>query len=169
MSGTAAATLIGLLFVAVTLNADLILAGARPHVKRIAEQAFSNYMVVLVASLLLLIPDQRARVAGAELGVLGALMGAWAVYRLVSALRMSDESFSKRRTQRRLLPSLMGFVLIIASSAQLLLRTGDADALSLVSSGILLLLIAATGTSWDLLVRVAEIRHAAAAAKQRVI
>ncbi|HZU25000.1 MAG TPA: hypothetical protein VFA04_05735 [Bryobacteraceae bacterium] len=168
MSGTAAATLIGLLFVAVTLNADLILAGTRPHVKRIAEQAFNNYVAVLIASLFLLIPDQRGKIAGLELASIGIAMGGWAIYRLGSALRAADESFSKKRTQRRLLPSVLGFLLLIASAAQLLLKAGDADALSLAGSGLLLLLIAATGTSWDLLVRVAEIRHSAEA-KQRGI
>jgi len=37
LTGTAAATLLGLLFVAVTLNAEVILSGARPHIKKIAE------------------------------------------------------------------------------------------------------------------------------------
>ena len=40
LGGTAAATLLGLLFIAVTLNADLILAGRHPHTKHAAEQVF---------------------------------------------------------------------------------------------------------------------------------
>jgi hypothetical protein len=39
-AGTAAATLLGLLSIAVTLNADLILAGRYPHTKHAAEQVF---------------------------------------------------------------------------------------------------------------------------------
>jgi membrane-bound acyltransferase YfiQ involved in biofilm formation len=160
MAGTAAATLIGLLFVAVTLNADLILAGNRPHIKRIAEQAFQNYIVVLLAALFMLMPGTSHRMLATELTAISLIMTAWAVFRLVSALRISDESFSKARTRRRLLPSLLGYALMIAASAQMF-AVMDADALRTLALSAILILISASGTSWDLLVRVAEIRHSA--------
>jgi hypothetical protein len=58
VAGGAAAALLGLLFVALTPNADLILTGNRTHLKRIAEQAFQNYAVVLISALLFAMPHR---------------------------------------------------------------------------------------------------------------
>ncbi len=72
-----------------------MLAGDRPHLKRIAEQAFQNYIAVLLASLLLLIPMQRPRVVATGLLTLGVVMGLWSVYRVSRALAASDEKQPK--------------------------------------------------------------------------
>ncbi len=56
MIGGAAATLLGLLFVSVSLNAEIILGPAHRHSKRLAEQAFQNYLCVLLVSLLVAFP-----------------------------------------------------------------------------------------------------------------
>ena len=75
-----------------------------------------------------------------------------------SALSVSDESFNKLRTLRRLLPSLLGYLLMLVFGWKL--RYGfDTDEARVFAFAPILLLISATGTSWDLLVRVAEIRH----------
>src|ERR1051325_11210391 len=97
LAGTAAATLHGLLFIAVTLNADLILSGSRPHIKRVAEQAFQNYIAVLFLSMLFLVAGQPPRVLAVQTVVLAAFMLAWAIYRLRRALAVSDETFAKSR------------------------------------------------------------------------
>jgi hypothetical protein len=52
----AAATLLGLLFVAVSINATVILGEAREDSKRLVEQAFQNYLAVLLVSLLAIVP-----------------------------------------------------------------------------------------------------------------
>jgi hypothetical protein len=51
VAGGAAATLMGLLFVAVSINAAAILNEARGHLQRLAEQAFQNCATVLLVSL----------------------------------------------------------------------------------------------------------------------
>jgi hypothetical protein len=165
LAGTAAATLLGLLFVAVTLNADLILAGKRPHIKRVAEQAFQNYIAVLLTALLFVSPGQGRRTLAVTLLAEAASMGLWAAYRLARVFRVSDESFSTARTWRRLLPSLLGYVVMIVAGWQMREAFED-DMLRLFSFAVMLLLISATGTSWDLLVRVAEIRHSRATSSE---
>jgi hypothetical protein len=158
LAGTAAATLLGLLFVAVTLNADLILGGHRPHIKRVAEQAFQNYLAVLITSMLFLVHQSGQRVISLQMLAWGVVMLVWAAYRLRHALSRSDETFSKRRTVRRLLPSIVAYIVMIVFGWQL--RHGlDTDEARVFAFAPILLLIAATATSWDLLVRVAEIRH----------
>ena len=109
VGGTAAAALLGLLFVALTLNADPILTGERAHLERMAEQAFQNYTVVLIIALLFVMPHQSWRQLAAILTLIGAAMTAWAVYRLVRTRRISDDHFGLKRTLQRLLPSLVAY------------------------------------------------------------
>lgn len=158
LAGTAAATLLGLLFIAVTLNADLILAGNRPHIKRVAGQAFQNYIAVLLWAMLFLVADQPPHVLAVQAVTLSAVMLVWAIHRLRRALSMSDETFARSRTLRRLLPSVAAYILMLCFGWKL--RQGLAtDEAKVFAFAPILLLLAATGTSWDLLVRVAEIRH----------
>src|SRR5580698_10174066 len=62
-----AATLLGLLFVSVSLNAEAILGSGNKHSKRLAEQAFQNYLGVLVIALLVLIPGISEKDFGVSL------------------------------------------------------------------------------------------------------
>src|SRR5215469_13197969 len=122
LAGTAAATLLGLLFIAVTLNADLILAGSRPHTKRVAEQAFQNYIAVLMLSMIFLEHGYPNRVIAVQMVTLSFVMTLWSVQRLRSALSVSDESFNKSRTLRRLLPSLLGYFLMLEAALRVRYR-----------------------------------------------
>jgi len=157
-AATAAATLLGLLSVAVTLNSDIILLGTRPHLKRIAEQAFQNYLVVVLAALLLLVPDQDWRSIALEMLLAGAIMAAYATFRTVSAWRVSDDDFTRTRTWKRLVPSLLGNLMLVYSGWKY--RSAyDEQAMVLFGLSAIVLIVTATATSWDLLLRVAEIRH----------
>src|SRR3954468_5057695 len=140
LAGTAAATLLGLLFIAVTLNADMILSGARPHVKRLAEQAFQNYVVVLISSLFFLIAGLSARVLTATLLLEGLIMGAWTLSRLAMTLRVADEGFDRVRLWRRMIPSLLGYLMLILGALSLYREPGI-EALQYVAFSALLLLI----------------------------
>ena len=55
--GAASATLTGLLFVALSMNAAVALSRGPEGSRRLAEQAFENYLAVLMVSLLALFPD----------------------------------------------------------------------------------------------------------------
>jgi hypothetical protein len=158
LAGTAAATLLGLLFIAVTLNADLILAGTRPHVKRLAEQAFQNYIVVLIAAMFLLLAELPARVLATTLLLLATVMGGWTLFRVAASVRVADESFGRTRVWRRLWPSLAGYGLMVLGAIKTL-HGFEREPVQYFSSALLILLIAATAIAWELLVRVAEIRH----------
>jgi hypothetical protein len=57
LSGTAAATIIGLLFVAVTLRQDIRNAPANSLVRAMVTQNFTNLLVVLLFSLYFMVPD----------------------------------------------------------------------------------------------------------------
>src|SRR5438067_1197380 len=61
-----AAALLGLLFVAVSLNLDDIGHAARLDLRVLAEQAFQNFLFALVVALFLLVPTPFSSPASAE-------------------------------------------------------------------------------------------------------
>ena len=58
--GTSAAALMGLLFVATSLNAAAALTGGPQGLRGLTQQAFENYLAVLMVSLLALFPDMAS-------------------------------------------------------------------------------------------------------------
>jgi hypothetical protein len=124
VTGGAAATLLGLLFVAVSLNAAQILGAGRESPRRLAEQAFQNYSTVIVVSLLALFPDLTPTHFGlAVIGVTTA-SGVWVLVRLYFTVTTSKGG-ARRYFLRRQLGSLIGFALLLFSSATMLLSRGD--------------------------------------------
>src|SRR5580704_15545681 len=83
--GAAAATLTGLLFVAMSMNAAAAL-GAGPHgSRRLAEQAFENYLAVLMVSLLALFPDMTLLIFGRITLIVTSTWALWVLVRLYQA------------------------------------------------------------------------------------
>jgi len=113
---------------------------------------------MLGASMFFLIPSRSVRVLATELLCLGAVMSVWVLLRFMSASRVRDESFSRTRVWRRMLPAALGYATLLVAGWNL--RYGyDADIFDWFMLAMLLLLVTATAISWDLLVRVAEIKH----------
>ncbi len=159
MTGAAAATLLGLLFVSVSLNADVILGPAHKHSKRLAEQAFQNYLCVLLVSLLVAFPRISALSLGNAMFWTTAFWGAWVIWRVYQVVTEAPTNETRRRALRRYLPTLLGFGALIYASARMTLKQGDFT--DYIAAGSILLLIAATVASWELLIRVAEEKYAA--------
>ncbi|MGA3156402.1 MAG: hypothetical protein ABSE43_02395 [Steroidobacteraceae bacterium] len=156
LTGGAAATLLGLLFVAVSINAPLILGPGRESTRRMAEQAFQNYSAVIVISLVALFP--RITVAHFGLAVLGvtAASGAWALIRLYLTLARPDGG-SRTYSLRRHLPSIAAFGMLLYSAATMFISSEDHR--DLLASAIVVLLSSATLVAWELLVRISEVRE----------
>ena len=158
LQGTAGATLMGLLFVAVALNSDLILSNEHPQTKLRSEQAFQNYMTVVVISHIFLFPGVTRQAVALALILQSAIMVGLAAYRLFRTAQHRDDTVDPTHHWRRLLPSLVAHGLILYGCKRVLTK-GEADAIQFLGFGTLLLLISATVTSWEMLVRIAEIRH----------
>ncbi len=158
LEGAAAATLMGLLFVAVALNSDLILAGGRSHTKMRAEQAFQNYIAVLFVALMELLPHMPVNVLSVSLLTQSVVMIVYAAYRLLKTEKESVIPFNRRHHWRRMISSMLGYGLMIYGSRQVLHQDPESG-FYLVGCGTILLLISATISSWELLIRVAEIRY----------
>jgi hypothetical protein len=157
--GGAAATLLGVLFVAVSLNSDLILAGDRPQSKLRAELAFRNYISVLLSAALVHLPNIPNQVLGLSLSVQSAALAMFALVRLPKVPIFGDSTFGRWHHVRRLIPSFIAYALLLRGGMWIYIRP-NADGFDFIGLAIIILLMSATVTSWELLTKIAEIRHA---------
>jgi hypothetical protein len=124
----------------------------------LAEQAFQNYLVVMLVSLLALFPSLKlAEVGYATLG-LTALRGISALRRLYWAGMQPYEGSSRWQSWRRQYPSLIGFALLIFSASRMALDSGDYR--TLFAAATVVLLFSATVVAWELLLRIAAEKRA---------
>jgi modulator of FtsH protease len=155
--GTASASLIGLLFVALSINLDAVTGPSRDDLRAFAEQAFASFTVVLLIAAIFLIPTGGPSSIGVAYVALGGgacarmLRRAPAIWRALRRGELGGAVF-----WRFLLPA--GAVLGLLVSG-LGLIGGVASALYWLVAVILGLLMSAARSSWDLLVRVGEDRR----------
>ena len=153
-SGTAAATLVGLLFVGLSLHIRVVVAHA--EVRSLARVTLANFFAVLVVSLLLLAPLGDASITG------GLLLGAGA-FSLLLLVRPAHSGLRGRHAKTlptRVLLSrfgLSGFCYVLLAVMGALMNAGQvSNGLSGLLGVIMLLLIVAVRNTWDLLVTVAD-------------
>jgi hypothetical protein len=152
VTGGAAAALLGLLFVSVSINAAAALAPGRETSSRLAEQAFQNYLAVILVSLLALYPQVTMPSFGLSVLCVTAVSSVWVLIRLY--LTMARPHEARLMALRRHFGSLVGFGAMIFAAAKMALNQG-VD-LNLFATGVLVLLGSATVVSWELLVRMAR-------------
>src|ERR1700728_2652658 len=87
MLGAAAATLLGLLFVSVSINADAILGESHKHAMDLAEQAFHNYLAAVIISLAVFYPGISNSSLGSAILCLSVLYAIRLLVRLYNSLR----------------------------------------------------------------------------------
>jgi uncharacterized membrane protein len=156
MAGTAGATLVGLLFVSVSLHADLITDPAATGVLATARRAFSNFIVVILISLIFLIPEQSPHGLGIPLVIFGlfAVMGTASVVRVLQREkpRLVDLLGSAGAIGRLSMGLVSSLGLLILAGTIL---SGSTDYLDWLVGVIGVLLIGAADSSWSLLLDLA--------------
>ncbi len=152
--GAASATLLGLLFVAVSVNAAAALGAGDRATSGLTEQAFQNYFAVMLVALLALFPDLPPRIFGFV--ALSALTGrgAWLAVRLVQLARSGAPRRMTLRAARRHLTSAIGFALLLAAAFEM--ARGRVDEYNMLAAATVVLLFAATTVSWELLRQIAN-------------
>ena len=156
LAGQTAATLLGLLFVSVSINAEMILGESHRHSRRLAEQAFQNYLCVVAVSILDFFPHiDRFAYAQSVLWV-SAVWGAWAVARTAQAFLRPPPDQPMMLRLRRYVPSVAGYGLLFYACI-VTLQHGTDEAVY-AATAILLLMLSATIVSWDLLIQMAARR-----------
>lgn len=151
--GTAAATLTGLLFVALSVNAVAALQPGPEGSMRFAEQAFENYLVVLMVSLLAVIPEMSLQTFGRIALLVTASWTALVLVRFYQAARQHSAHETRFRAMQRHFLTLIGFGLLIVSAGQMA-RNGT-DMRNMIASATIVLLFSATERAWALLKRIA--------------
>ncbi len=129
--------------------------------RRIAEQAFQNYIAVIVVSLLVIFPGIGAQTFGYTLISLGGSSALWVVYRAWQSASGTTSLLRRTQTARRYLWSVASFVFIVYAGDRIA-AGARAEVTGWLAAATIVLVISATVVSWDLLVEVAEAKYAAA-------
>ncbi|HEY2070061.1 MAG TPA: hypothetical protein VGG48_10945 [Rhizomicrobium sp.] len=149
-----AATLMGLLFVSVSINAAAILGDAHENEKRLAEQAFANYLAVLLVSLFAIFPTLTISQLGSSALAVTALGSVWVLVRLYQVVMSPQESGLRLQALRRQFSSLLGYGMLIYAAARMAFGPGDTR--NLFGVAVIVLLSSATAVSWGLLLKLAK-------------
>lgn len=136
------ATLLGLLFVAVALNARQILSGAEAGLRSLAYRALTAYATVALLGLLVQIPMLSPRRLGALIALIGVLM----LLGLTWIIATTPKAFSWGN-----LAPWLGYLIVLFSGTKLAL--GAVRSIDFLGLAALVLLIAATMISFDMLRR----------------
>jgi hypothetical protein len=146
--GTAAVTLIGLLFVAVTINIEAFRRNT--DMQLFGALTFNCFFYVLFLAIFFVIPGQSPLGLGVPLLLLGglALVNAFQQYRRAQKMRRAEEKTSI--AQRFIVPMVCLLLWVIISIAILL---AIAPALYGLVAVALLLLGSASQNAWELLIR----------------
>ncbi|HEY3859541.1 MAG TPA: hypothetical protein VGM47_08025 [Gammaproteobacteria bacterium] len=149
------ATLAGLLFVALSLHAATMRLPQNVNLKRLAENTFSDFILVLFVGLFTLIPGETATVLGVSLLMTVVVVSRPFLGLFVKTLRDREARLHRQHLFWRLGLALLARIFLIIGAYGLL--TWHADRydiwrdLLFVFSGATALMISATRNAWFLL------------------
>jgi hypothetical protein len=157
-AGAAAATLIGLLFVGISINLDEFTTEEGTGIRLLGEQAFANFVFVLLIALFVLIPDQDETSLTLSLAIIGGV-GTFRIVRraFVFHSRQAHGLGGWRYVVRRLGLSALACVGVIAVAA--LMATRPISAFYWLFGVVLIYLTSAADAAWDLLIEVGRERR----------
>jgi hypothetical protein len=152
--GAASAALLGLLFVAISINVSSARGLEDPASRRLTEQAFQNYLAVMMLAFVALFPGIKTTTFGAVTLVATASSSVWVVVRLYQTFSEGLKERSWISAVRGHLPSLIGFGILFVSALRMALNWDEA--FNSLAASALVLLFSATAASWELLWRIAK-------------
>lgn len=141
--------LVGLVFVALTFNPQKLGTGGDPMLGELARMTFSDFLVLLLVSLIMLVPH----VTAPNVGVNFLMIGGFALLRLArSLLRLRSHmrlGTGRWRIARGFALSTLGHVFLVVAGAELRAATPNLDLIgSLLFSAVALLLMSASSSAW---------------------
>jgi len=157
VEGAASATLVGLLFVGLSLHLRAVVA--RADVRGLARVTMTNFALGLLAALFMVIPQSRSA-ASVELIVSGAISVVIVAPSLVSAGRTRVWTLRVRSLVLRFGLSVLSYVGVAVAGAQLAEGSVD-NALTWLTASLVALLVISLRNTWDLLVTVGAVTLAA--------
>lgn len=153
LAGTASATLVGLMFVAASIGANVFSEEHSAAMNAFLSPTVVHFSQIVVISLLITVPIHEWHTLGALLAV-ASLYGAGYSGRILMQIivRQRFKVDLLDRVFYALLP-LIGYLLLLTSSAMLLLHYPAA--VGVIAAGVLLLMLAAIRNAWDMTVWIA--------------
>ncbi len=120
LAGTAAATLLGLVFIAISLSPAVMADDGPVGLRAFAGQTFGNFLIVLVIALVCLIPDQTPVTLGVTLCLISLLDLRRSIQRIGQVRRDPDPIYrSPLGVLRFGLPTLANVLLLLLSVAMI--------------------------------------------------
>lgn len=156
LAGTAAVTLVGLLFVALSLNLDVLIHDTKAHLLQHARSTLLSFTYVLFVSLISLVPGQGLRLIAVNVFMLSAIslgVHLFGAYRARRKSTSAEENFMRRRGRTL----VVGYVLGIGVGVALAVDH-DPQWMYWMVGLVCMMLGNAAGSSWDLLVRVGKLK-----------
>ncbi len=159
MIGSSSATLVGLMFIAVSLGTELPSARDERTVNTFVTPILKQLMSVLVIAAIMLMPTFRNESLGIVLLVVGSALTlyavniAWRFFRFPNAQTTTP---IQDLLTYAVLP-VLGNIFIIFTGAGAL--SGSTDALNWVAVGVVLLVVVNVINTWDLMMWIAQNRQ----------
>lgn len=158
LAGSASASLVGLLVVAVSLHLSRVVAKDSRHLLSFANHTFSSFMYILMIALFFAIPGQDANDLGWELALLGLITTArQSRYALeMRRLRISGTTSSDHHeiASRTTVPILCYAGVTVVGIR--LASGGSPRVLAALVSVVMLLLLTASRNAWHLLIELGK-------------
>jgi hypothetical protein len=151
ITGMAAASLVGLLFVGLSIHLRVVVS--RPDVKSLARVTLTSFALSLFVSIFMVIPESDPAATGWQLISLGAIACLLIVRSLIAGVRSRVRIIEVRRLALRFGLTFLSYVLLITAGGVLVggnYRTG----LGLLVGVAVLILVTTLRNVWDLLVTV---------------
>lgn len=160
VAGLASAALAGLLFVTVSLHVDLLTGNRAAGIRTMARQTLTNFIVIVVISLIFQIPDATPLSTGVPLAAIGVL-GCFEAIRLGLRIRQLSRQELTLVPQHliavRLLVPSASYGVVVAVAVTMLL--GETDGLYWNFVAVVGILLSAVLNSWDMLIYLSASRQ----------
>lgn len=158
MIGTASATLVGLMFVAVSLGADLPTASDQSSVNTFVTPMLVHFSSVLLISAFILVPTFRQISLGLTLLVSGGILTAYSArigWRFMQ--HPGSSGYTRSDVKWYVLFPLIADILLLVVALGLL--AGLIEILNLLAFALVVLLLDSVRNTWDLMLWIAKSRH----------
>ena len=153
LAGSIAATLLGLLFVAVSIRPALFGQVEHAVFLTVAAKSMGLFMLVILIALVFQIPDIHPSSMGMTLAIM-AVISLWNTMRQLGVMRGILHEWGPLFLARRILLPALGYLLLLVASAAL--YQGEIGWLPMLALAQIVFLFTATYNAWDLLLRVGK-------------
>ena len=159
LAGTAAVTLVGLLFVALSLHLEVLLHDHRAHLLVYARQTLLSFTYVLLLSLMFLVPGEGVRVLSATITALSLIVIGITIRMAREGMKSVRERHELKAMLRRRTRILLAGYVLAGGCGALMLFQHDPYMVYWMVGAVCMLLGNAAGSSWDLLVLVGRLKR----------